>query len=60
MAAAKRVLVTGAAGQIGYALLPQICRGALLGAGAGAQRGRGCAASARTRSVHAAQRCVCA
>jgi malate dehydrogenase len=29
--AAKRVLITGAAGQIGYALAPQVARGAMLG-----------------------------
>jgi malate dehydrogenase len=29
--APMRVLVTGAAGQIGYALAPMICRGAMLG-----------------------------
>ena len=29
--APKRVLITGAAGQIGYALAPQVCRGAMFG-----------------------------
>lgn len=31
MAEAKRILVTGAAGQIGYAICPQIARGGMLG-----------------------------
>ena len=29
--APKRILITGAAGQIGYALAPQVCRGAMFG-----------------------------
>lgn len=31
MVAPVTVMITGAAGQIGYALAPQVCRGAMLG-----------------------------